>query len=336
MFERFTDRARHIIVYAQDEARLLRHNYIGTEHLLLAILRDDDGIAARVLMSFGLSRDTARDEVTKEIGLGKAQPKGHIPFTPRSKKVLELSLRESRNLHHEFIGTEHLLLGLLREGGGVGAKIISAQCGDLETVRQAVLDALPEQGRTRRWPRRASASMAFPMEGGGFRRTTPAFDATLNEAVRLAAPGSLGSHHLLLAALADPDAAAARVLAHLGLDLDQARAALRDADVIGTSDEQPEESGRRQMIIHTAGDGLTIEVTDPAIVQLGLAATEALGERAGSAGVIPGDLPASASLASVWIALRESLEDIRRRALAANGGAADLAQSAGSGSEDVA
>ena len=145
-------------------------------------------------------------------------------------------------------------------------------------------------------------------------RTTPAADTSLSEAARLAGSQPVGSHHLLLAALGDPDTAAARALAALGVDLDQAREALRTADVTGTSDEQPEEAGRRQMLIRVTGDQVTIEATDPVIVDLGRAALAALGEKASPPDTIRGDLPDSASLANVWQALHDSLGVIQRRA----------------------
>src|SRR5215475_7491835 len=142
MFERFTSRARHAVVLAQEESRRLRHNYIGTEHILLGLLAEPDGIASRVLAGFGLSLEGARDEVATIIGTGTAAPSGHIPFTPRAKKTLELALREALQLHHNYIGTEHILLGVIREGEGVGAQVMK-QHADLLAIRMAVLDRLP-------------------------------------------------------------------------------------------------------------------------------------------------------------------------------------------------
>src|SRR5579859_1598409 len=124
MFERFTDRARRVIVLAQDEARLLDHNYIGTEHLLLGLIHEGEGVAAAALRELGVSLDAVRQKVEEIIGRGQQAPAGHIPFTPRAKKVLELSLRESNQLGHGYIGTEHILLGLLREGEGVAAQVL--------------------------------------------------------------------------------------------------------------------------------------------------------------------------------------------------------------------
>lgn len=139
MFERFTDRARRVIVLAQAEARDHAHNYIGTEHLLLALAEEDGGIATQVLSALGFKKD----EIASEVGQGDTpDPVGHIPFTPRSKKVLELALREALQLGHNYIGTEHLLLAVVRDGGGKAAEILGS---DLQDVRQAVLKVLAEQ-----------------------------------------------------------------------------------------------------------------------------------------------------------------------------------------------
>ena len=119
MFERFTDRARRVVVLAQEEARMLNHNYIGTEHILLGLIHEGEGVAAKALESLGISLDAVRQQVEEIIGQGQQAPSGHIPFTPRAKKVLELSLREALQLGHNYIGTEHILLGLIREGEGI-------------------------------------------------------------------------------------------------------------------------------------------------------------------------------------------------------------------------
>jgi ATP-dependent Clp protease ATP-binding subunit ClpC len=140
MFERFTDRARKSVVWAQEEARGLQHNYIGTEHLLLGLMREGEGVAAQALTSLGLALTGVRDAVTGRVGLGKTKPVGHIPFTPRAKKVLELALREALKLQHNFIGTEHVLLGLVTEGEGVAAQILmTAVDGGLDRIRNEVL-----------------------------------------------------------------------------------------------------------------------------------------------------------------------------------------------------
>jgi ATP-dependent Clp protease ATP-binding subunit ClpC len=331
MFERFTAYARRAVVTAQEEARELNHNYIGTEHILLALLRrpdglphQEDGIAPAILEEFGMTRDGVRHEVIDKVGVGKGKAKtGHIPFTPRAKKVLELALREALQLHHSYIGTEHLLLGLIREDEGVAVQIMRTHA-DLLALRAAVLDRVPpgdaEEGAlaaaTGSLLRRVRTRLGRPLEGGEEQTVgaTPATDATLVEAARLAGDSAVGSHHLLLAALADPNSAAARTLASLGVDLDQARESLRTADVTGTSDEAPEEAGRRQMSIQVADETLTVVIVDPVLVAAGKDALKAVnasgGPGAGDAAtssVIRGDHPAAASLTRVWRELRDSL-----------------------------
>ncbi len=142
MFERFTDRARRVVVLAQEEARMLNHNYIGTEHILLGLIHEGEGVAAKALESLGISLEAVRSQVEEIIGQGQQAPSGHIPFTPRAKKVLELSLREALQLGHNYIGTEHILLGLIREGEGVAAQVLVKLGADLNRVRQQVIQLL--------------------------------------------------------------------------------------------------------------------------------------------------------------------------------------------------
>ncbi len=142
MFERFTDRARRVVVLAQEEARMLNHNYIGTEHILLGLIHEGEGVAAKALESMTISLEAVRSQVEEIIGQGQQAPSGHIPFTPRAKKVLELSLREALQLGHNYIGTEHILLGLIREGEGVAAQVLIKLGADLARVRQQVIQLL--------------------------------------------------------------------------------------------------------------------------------------------------------------------------------------------------
>jgi ATP-dependent Clp protease ATP-binding subunit ClpC len=142
VFEKFTERARQVVVMAQDEARALNHNYIGTEHLLLGLLRIEEGVAARALASLRIELEAARGQVARLIGHGEEVPTGQIPFTPRAKKVLELSLREAVGLGHNHIGTEHILLGIVRENEGVAAQILVEFDADAEKVREAVASAI--------------------------------------------------------------------------------------------------------------------------------------------------------------------------------------------------
>ena len=147
MFARFTSRARAVVVLAQEEARHLRHDHIGTEHILLGLLAESEGTGAQALASAGVTLEATRAEVKQIVGCGQGTPKWHIPFTPRAKKVLELALREARHLGHHYIGTEHILLGLLREGGGAGVKALVAAGAQLDQLRNTVLTLLnqPEQ-----------------------------------------------------------------------------------------------------------------------------------------------------------------------------------------------
>jgi ATP-dependent Clp protease ATP-binding subunit ClpC len=142
MFQRFTDRARRVVILAQDEARDLGHAYIGTEHLLLGLIREGDGVAAQALTSLGVSFDVMQEQIVEVIGTGGSQPPGHVPFTPRAKKVLELSLRESQQLGHTYIGTEHILLGIVREGEGVAAQVLQKKGLGLSVIREAVMGIL--------------------------------------------------------------------------------------------------------------------------------------------------------------------------------------------------
>jgi ATP-dependent Clp protease ATP-binding subunit ClpA len=363
MFERFTNRARHVVVLSQEEARLLSHNYIGTEHILLGLLGEPESIGGQVLAGFGLTLDGVRGEVVEKIGRGKSAPSGHIPFTPRAKKTLELSLREALSIKHNYIGTEHILLGLIREGEGVAAQILRDHA-DLLEIRAAVLNAVSatdpgeevegaeETNAVLRWLRqrltRHGASVPFrpdlPATEPGT-RGTPAVEAALQQAARLAGPLPVGSHHLLLAALEDANSAASWALASLGVDIDELRNKLRAAKVTGTSDEQPEQAGRRQMAIEVSDEMLRVTLTDPVIVEAGKEALRAVNARAaaaakgaaqeaaggegageqpsndepasGEAGsasatsnVIRGDLPVAAGLADVWLDLQLSLEII--------------------------
>jgi len=154
MFERFSDRARRVVVLAQEEARMLEHDYIGTEHILLGLIHEGEGTAARSLQALGVDLETVRGEVEALIGRGQQPVKGHIPFTPRAKKALELALREMVHLGHDYIGTEHLLLGLVREGDGVAAQVLRQRGLELNRVRQEVIRQLhgypAGEGRGRR------------------------------------------------------------------------------------------------------------------------------------------------------------------------------------------
>ncbi|MGH2733326.1 MAG: Clp protease N-terminal domain-containing protein, partial [Actinomycetota bacterium] len=163
MFERFTDRARRVVVLAQEEARLLNHNYIGTEHILLGLISEGEGVAAKALESLGISLEAVRQQVEEIIGTGSSSPQGHIPFTPRAKKVLELSLREALQLGHNYIGTEHILLGLIREGEGVAAQVLQKLGADLGRVRQQVIQLLSGYGSSQERSTEPAAPSGSPI-----------------------------------------------------------------------------------------------------------------------------------------------------------------------------
>jgi ATP-dependent Clp protease ATP-binding subunit ClpC len=148
MFQTFTDRARRVVIHAQEEARTLDHNYIGTEHILLGLIHEGHGVAVKALSSLDISLEAVRQQTEAMIGHGSHEvPEGHIPFTPRAKKVLELALSESRHLGHAYVGTEHVLLGLIREGEGVAAQVLAPMGADLDRVRLQVTQLLAEYAR---------------------------------------------------------------------------------------------------------------------------------------------------------------------------------------------
>jgi ATP-dependent Clp protease ATP-binding subunit ClpA len=244
MFERFTDRARRIVVLAQDESRALDHDYIGTEHILLGLLRLGEGPAYQALSSEGVELDAVREQVVEHVGRGAKPPAGHIPFTPRAKKVLELALREALQLGDNFIGSEHVLLGLLREGEGLACRIIAEGGTDLGAVRSRLLTVVGRRGPLTPPERGGRAgrvwqSLTAPLRGGPappgpapdqtpvLRRFTPAaWRVTLlaqSEALRLGGTAA-GPEHLLLGILAEEEGRGAQALASAaGLDLDEAR-----------------------------------------------------------------------------------------------------------------
>ena len=166
MYERFTDRARRVVALAEDEARRLNHNHIGTEHILLGLIHEDDGVAAQTLESLGVSLAAVRQQVEMIIGQGREAPRGRIPYTPRARKALELSLREALQLGHHHIGTEHILLGLVREGKGAAAQMLVKLGADLNRVRQQVIQLLDAEGAQQ--PGTTLAARRLSLVGGMF------------------------------------------------------------------------------------------------------------------------------------------------------------------------
>ena len=251
MFERFSGQARHVVVSAQEEARELDHNYIGTEHLLLGLLTSDS-LASASLNALGYTRDGVQAKVVATVGRGKSSPGGHIPFTPRAKKVLELSLREALQLKHNYIGTEHILLGLLREGEGMAAQIM-ADKHPLDRIRGEVLTRIESPA---------------PREVHDAGRT-PAAHEVLALAAELAGEGPVGSHHILEAMLQQPDSAAAKVLRDAGIDLDQLAGKLDQVNIEDTTDDTPTQAAARQLELSVTDQTVTLVLRDPASLVLG-------------------------------------------------------------------
>jgi ATP-dependent Clp protease ATP-binding subunit ClpA len=292
MFERFTDRSRHTVVLAQEEARLLNHPYIGTEHLLLGLIREGEGVAAKVLRRFGIALPDVRADVVEIIGEGTESPSGHIPFTPRSKKVLELSLREALQMGHNYIGTEHILLGLIREGEGVAAQVLIRRGADLDRVRATVLSEVGQIGHERH---------RLPA------RRTPGAEEAIANAQRLAASTPLGSHHLLEALARSEDTLAGKVLASLGVDPDTLAATIDEMGTEGTSDATPEETAARLMELRIEADVAYVVLRDESTVELVRTIMQSFD------GPVRGDDPAAGSMAGLWQAIVGGLEEIRSR-----------------------
>ena len=299
MFERFTERARQTVVLAQEEARLLGHGHIGTEHVLLGLLHEGDGVGAIALRRLGIGLESVRADVEGLIGRGEGSPGGHIPFTPRAKKVLELSLREALGLGHNYIGTEHILLGLVREGEGVAAQVLGRRGAAEIQVRAVVVDELRRLG--------GSGESGRPPQRAREPGRTPGADAAVAAANELAASAPVGSQHLLEALARSEDTLAGRVLASLGVDAEAIAAKIDELGVEGTTDITPEQAAARQMEVRLDGEEVHLVLRDETSVQLTRAITEAV------SGPVRGDDAAAGSLVGLWQAIVAQLEDVRRR-----------------------
>jgi len=312
MFERFTPRARNAVAASSEEAIALGHNYIGTEHLLLALLRDPESVAYRALERVGGQPETIRAEVGARVPHGEQPSYGHRPFTPRAKKVLEASLRESTSMRYGYIGTEHILLGLAK-GDGVAADVL-ATFTTARKVRETVEDLVPFELRGQR-PRRGRRRREVLGNGNDLDTDddtladSPAAAAIIANAKAAAGNGPIGSHHLLAATLHDIDSAAARTLKELGVDLETLRERLKTADPAGTSDEAPEDAGRRHLVLKLDGNRAILEIHDPTLIkQLGdVMQAHAIDPVGG----INGDT--HAAFRTLWLAIREVLDDMTER-----------------------
>ena len=290
-FEKFTMNARQVVVAAQEEARGLNHNYIGTEHILLGLLDSPDSTAAKVLHQLGLTKDTAYADVVAMVGPGLQQPRGHIPFTKRAKKALDLALDEARRLRHDYVGTEHILLALVTEGEGVAAKVLAERITPVSKIRAAVLAALAgaQHGATGPWP-------------GG----TAATEETVAAASTLAGGAPVGSHHLLEALLRAENSMAATVLRELGVDPAAVAAKIDELDPETTTDANPEESAARRMDLRLIDDEVHLILRDEATVTSARKVIEL------SDGPIQGVGPVAGLFVPLWRSTNQLLLQIQR------------------------
>src|SRR6478735_8307765 len=255
MFERFTQRARHAVVTAQDEARALGHAHIDTEHVLLGLLGGEPEAIARIALNgLGITLERSRREVEEIVGRSDNAPAGHIPFTPRAKKVLELALREALALGHNYIGTEHIALALVREGNGVAMQVVQRQGVSAEQLRNEVLATL----------RRMTTGSGPPARPA----TTPGADQVLAAAKDLAGGAPMGTHHLLEALAMADDSIGGSVLAALGVDVDGIAARIDEVDVAGTTDVTPELAAARTIEVHLDEAAVRIVLGDETTYKL--------------------------------------------------------------------
>ena len=261
MFERFTDRARTVVVLAQEEARTLGHNSIGTEHLLLGLAAEGNGVAAKVLDDAGATVEVVRADVERIVGRVAGVPERRIPFTPRAKKVLEYSLREALKLSHNYIGTEHILLGIVAEGQGVAAQILASHGLGPEETRTRVVERLgvTAEGTAAigRW--RPPAGGPHFLRGARVSRATAEIGL---QARQLAGAETQTSAHLLRAIVAATDTQAGRALASLGVTAEAVERALAATPVEGTTDETREDAMARVARVRTEDDRVVIELND--------------------------------------------------------------------------
>jgi ATP-dependent Clp protease ATP-binding subunit ClpC len=286
MFERFSGNARQAVVLAQEECRRLNHQSIGTEHLLLGLIATPDSAAGKALRQLGLDQETVRGDVEALVGRGERPPSSHVPFTPRAKKVLELSLREALRLKHNYIGSAHILMAIVREGEGAAAQVLAKRVGDLERVREAATAQLGVA------PERMVASPSF---------RTPATEEVLQLAERLAGGAPVGSHHLLEALARSHRSMAGLVLSGLGVDTEKIAAKLDTIEPESTSDVTPEMSAAARMRLFLDGDEVHLVLADADAVQLVRRLTELTG------GELTGSEPLTGPFVKLWTGVRDGL-----------------------------
>jgi ATP-dependent Clp protease ATP-binding subunit ClpA len=294
MFERFTDNARGVVVAAQKEARDLKHDYIGTEHVLLGLLRSWDGIGAQALTQLGITADMVRADIRSTVGEGKADPakgSGHIPFTPRSKKLLELSLREALQHGHNYIGTEHILLAIERQREGLAAKILSDHLQDLTEIRRVVDGLMATHG---------SGGTPPP-------NRTSAAGEVVATAEALAGGAPMGSHHLLEALIRSEGSMAAAVLSQLGVSAAAIADKVDELDADQTTDATPQETAARKMEIRVDGDEVHLLFRDEGTLDLAKTIAELTGE-----GQILPTGPLTGRFVPLWTQMNELLRELVR------------------------
>jgi ATP-dependent Clp protease ATP-binding subunit ClpC len=275
MFERFTDRARRSLVLAQEEARGLGHNFIGTEHILLGLLAEGSGVAFIALRSLGFTVEGIREAVAAAIGSSGEPVSEKPPFTPRAKKVLEASLREALKLGHNYIGTEHMLLGIVQEGEGVAAQVLVGQGHALDEVRHAVISTLGHADPTRLGPpsRPFAARPPVPSVLAALADLSPAAAGVLPAARRLAradatgGASSIGTHHILRALFDLSNGAAARALTSLGVTAATLAQAIAAIDVTQTADAPPQPPGSTAPLEFDLGHGVVVRIGDRAMAE---------------------------------------------------------------------
>ena len=304
MFERFTAEARRTVVLAQDEAHRMGHGQIGTEHLLLALLQDAETQATQALRDAAIRPEEVRAEIERTVPGGTPQPPGHLPFTPRSKKVLELALRESIKARHRNIEPEHILLGLLREGEGLAAQVLVSLGADLEELRTDVVRRLGPPQKRRFFG--GEAVQGWTMTRAG--------TAAFSRARSLAGDKPLGSQHILLGLFGTEESVARRALEELGVTADALQAKLAELDPADTADEDPERAGARRTRLEVAGNVVTMRVEDSDLAaRLATSLQQAGGASAEPLALSGADPEVAEPFARLWRAVQASSDEILQR-----------------------
>jgi ATP-dependent Clp protease ATP-binding subunit ClpA len=306
VFERFTDRARQVVVLAHEEARLLKHNYIGTEHILLGLIHEREGVAAKALEQLGISLEAVRTQVEEIIGQGGSSPSGHIPFTPRAKKVLELSLREALQLGHDHIGTEHLLLGLMSEGEGIAAQVLVRLGAEVDAVRHQVKKLVSGHPSEPQRPTAVEGEPTRPAPRAEAAQT-PAMLRAAADARKFAGDHPIGTQHTLLAITDEAQSMGAQVLRALGVSRETVEATLAELEPAGTSDELPEEAGARRTTVEVRDGRVVVLIDDDDLC------AQLMDAAGGGPVVLRSSDPEAASFPQLWRDVTHHLDKVATR-----------------------